>query len=172
MARESRDITPRASHMVIVDTTVWVDYLRGIANPETDWLDAELERQRLGVTDLIVCEVLQGFVMRRSRRTLSGNCSSWRCSQLAASTLRERPLETIARCEGEARRSAGPSTASSQRSAFGKGIRCSTEIETSIRSKDFLSFRSLMSELRTVVTENSIWLDFDIERWSRGFEVV
>ena len=46
--------------MVIVDTTVWVDYFRGMRNPETDWLDAELERQRLGVTDLIVCEVLQG----------------------------------------------------------------------------------------------------------------
>ncbi len=46
--------------MVIVDTTVWVDYLRGVGNPETDWLDAELDRQRLGVTDLIVCEVLQG----------------------------------------------------------------------------------------------------------------
>lgn len=46
--------------MVIVDTTVWVDYFRGIRNPETDWLDAELDRQRLGVADLIVCEVLQG----------------------------------------------------------------------------------------------------------------
>ena len=46
--------------MVIVDTTVWVDYFRGISNAETDWLDAELDRQRLGVTDLIVCEVLQG----------------------------------------------------------------------------------------------------------------
>lgn len=46
--------------MVIVDTTVWIDYFRGISNPETDWLDAELDRQRLGLTDLIVCEVLQG----------------------------------------------------------------------------------------------------------------
>ena len=46
--------------MVIVDTTVWVDYLRGIGNPETDWLDAALDRQRLGVTDLILCGVLQG----------------------------------------------------------------------------------------------------------------
>jgi predicted nucleic acid-binding protein len=46
--------------VVIVDTTVWVDYFRGIRNPETDWLDEELDRQRLGVTDLIVCEVLQG----------------------------------------------------------------------------------------------------------------
>jgi predicted nucleic acid-binding protein len=47
--------------VVIVDTTVWVDYFHGIGNPETDWLDAELDRQRLGVIDLIVCEVLQGL---------------------------------------------------------------------------------------------------------------
>ena len=46
--------------MVIVDTTVWVDYFRGVANPETDWVHAELERQRLGLTDVILCEVLQG----------------------------------------------------------------------------------------------------------------
>lgn len=46
--------------MVIIDTTVWVDYFRRISNPETDWLDAELDRQRLGLTDVILCEVLQG----------------------------------------------------------------------------------------------------------------
>jgi predicted nucleic acid-binding protein len=47
--------------MVIVDTTVWIDYLRGTENPETRWLDRELQRQRLGLTDLILCEVLQGI---------------------------------------------------------------------------------------------------------------
>jgi predicted nucleic acid-binding protein len=47
--------------MVIVDTTVWIDYLRGTENPETLWLDRELQRQRLGLTDLILCEVLQGI---------------------------------------------------------------------------------------------------------------
>lgn len=46
--------------MVIVDTTVWVDYFQGARNPETDWLHAELDRQRLGLTDIILCEVLQG----------------------------------------------------------------------------------------------------------------
>jgi predicted nucleic acid-binding protein len=46
--------------VVIVDTTVWVDYLRGVTNRETDWVHAELDRQRLGLTDLILCEVLQG----------------------------------------------------------------------------------------------------------------
>ncbi|HEV3307033.1 MAG TPA: PIN domain nuclease [Candidatus Sulfotelmatobacter sp.] len=47
--------------MVIVDTTVWIDYLRGTENAETRWLDRELQRQRLGVTDLVLCEVLQGI---------------------------------------------------------------------------------------------------------------
>ena len=46
--------------MVIVDTTVWVDYFQGTSNPETEWLEAELDRQRLGLTDIILCEVLQG----------------------------------------------------------------------------------------------------------------
>jgi len=46
--------------VVIVDTTIWIDYLQGISNPETDWLDTELDRQRLGLTDIILCEVLQG----------------------------------------------------------------------------------------------------------------
>jgi predicted nucleic acid-binding protein len=46
--------------VTIVDTTVWVDYLRGVATPQTEWLDANLLRERLGLTDLILCEVLQG----------------------------------------------------------------------------------------------------------------
>lgn len=46
--------------MIIVDTTVLVDYLRGTQNPETEWLETEADRKRLGLTDLILCEVLQG----------------------------------------------------------------------------------------------------------------
>jgi predicted nucleic acid-binding protein len=47
--------------MIIVDTTVWIDYLGGTANAETEWLDRVLERRRLALTDLILCEVLQGI---------------------------------------------------------------------------------------------------------------
>jgi predicted nucleic acid-binding protein len=47
--------------MVIVDTTAWIDYLRGTESREALWLDRELTRQRLGLTDLILCEVLQGI---------------------------------------------------------------------------------------------------------------
>jgi predicted nucleic acid-binding protein len=46
--------------VVIVDTTVWIDYLNGIESPLTEWLDVEIGRQRLGLTDLILCEILQG----------------------------------------------------------------------------------------------------------------
>jgi predicted nucleic acid-binding protein len=46
--------------VVVVDTSVWIDYLRGTDSPEARWLDVELDRQRLAITDLILCEVLQG----------------------------------------------------------------------------------------------------------------
>ena len=46
--------------MVIVDSTVWVDYFNGKHNPQTDWLDARLDRERLGLTTIILAEVLQG----------------------------------------------------------------------------------------------------------------
>jgi predicted nucleic acid-binding protein len=46
--------------MIIVDTTVWVDYLRGTPSPHAEWLESNLAVERLGLTDLILCEVLQG----------------------------------------------------------------------------------------------------------------
>lgn len=47
--------------MIIVDTTVWIDYFQGRSNRQTDFLDRELARQPLGLLDLILCEVLQGL---------------------------------------------------------------------------------------------------------------
>jgi predicted nucleic acid-binding protein len=47
--------------MVIIDTTIWIDYLRGARNKETDYFDREVARQRFGLTDLILCEILQGI---------------------------------------------------------------------------------------------------------------
>ncbi len=47
--------------MVIVDTTVWIDYLGNVNNRQTNWLVRELGRQPLGLTDIVLCEVLQGI---------------------------------------------------------------------------------------------------------------
>ena len=52
--------------MVIVDTTVWIDYMRGLQNAETNYFDRELGRQRFGLMDLTLCEILQGLKVEHS----------------------------------------------------------------------------------------------------------
>jgi predicted nucleic acid-binding protein len=47
--------------MLVVDTTVWVDYFNGQINPETDYLDQALSEELVLVGDLILAEILQGF---------------------------------------------------------------------------------------------------------------
>jgi predicted nucleic acid-binding protein len=47
--------------VVIVDTTVWIDYFRGRRTAQTQWLDQALGVTRVGLCDLILCEILQGM---------------------------------------------------------------------------------------------------------------
>jgi predicted nucleic acid-binding protein len=47
--------------MIIVDASVWIDYLNGVQNPQTAWLDSQAETTRLGLSDITLCEVLQGI---------------------------------------------------------------------------------------------------------------
>jgi predicted nucleic acid-binding protein len=47
--------------MVIVDTSVLVDYVNATINPQTDWIDQKLGVESMGLTDLILCELLQGI---------------------------------------------------------------------------------------------------------------
>lgn len=47
--------------MLVVDTTVWVDYFNGVENPQTNYLDSVLNQTPILIGDLILTEVLQGF---------------------------------------------------------------------------------------------------------------
>ena len=47
--------------MIIADTSVWIDYVRGIESPQTDLLDYELLHDRVATGDIIIVEFLQGF---------------------------------------------------------------------------------------------------------------
>ena len=47
--------------MIIVDTSVWVDYFNGKRSEETDSLDTMLGNQEILLGDLILTEILQGF---------------------------------------------------------------------------------------------------------------
>ena len=51
--------------MILVDSSVWIDYFRGDATPQAEMLDALLGNEPLAVGDLILAEVLQGFQSER-----------------------------------------------------------------------------------------------------------
>lgn len=47
--------------MTLVDSSVWIDYLRGIPTPQSLWLKQKLGAEFLAIGDLILTEVLQGI---------------------------------------------------------------------------------------------------------------
>ena len=47
--------------MILVDSSVWIDFFNGRLTRETDELDRLLGREVLLTGDLILAEVLQGF---------------------------------------------------------------------------------------------------------------
>jgi predicted nucleic acid-binding protein len=47
--------------MILVDSSVWIDYFNGKKTSQTDWLDSALGNKPIIIGDLILTEVLQGF---------------------------------------------------------------------------------------------------------------
>lgn len=47
--------------MILIDSSVWIDYFRGEATPQVERLDFLLGSEPLAIGDLILTEVLQGF---------------------------------------------------------------------------------------------------------------
>ena len=47
--------------MILIDSSVWIDYFNGHKTAQTDWLDASLGNRPIIMGDLIITEVLQGF---------------------------------------------------------------------------------------------------------------
>lgn len=47
--------------MILVDSSVWIDYFRGNTTPSAELLDKLLGNEPLTIGDLILTEVLQGF---------------------------------------------------------------------------------------------------------------
>ena len=47
--------------MILVDSSVWIDFFRGAASPQADRLQSLLGGQELLVADLVLVEVLQGY---------------------------------------------------------------------------------------------------------------
>ena len=47
--------------MILVDSSVWIDFFRNRPTAQAEWLDKNLGDEGLVVGDLILAEVLQGF---------------------------------------------------------------------------------------------------------------
>ena len=47
--------------MLLVDSSVWIDYFNGVVTPQTDYLHAAMAQREILVGDIILGEVLQGF---------------------------------------------------------------------------------------------------------------
>lgn len=52
--------------MILVDSSVWIDFFRGKDTAQVERLDALFAKERIAVGDLIVTEVLQGFRSERA----------------------------------------------------------------------------------------------------------
>lgn len=55
--------------MILVDSSVWIDFFRGNTTPQTDALDRLLLTDLLAIGDLILVEVLQGFASENDFRS-------------------------------------------------------------------------------------------------------
>ena len=55
--------------MILVDTSVWIDYFNGAENNYTNALDSALEEGTVAIGDLIFLEILQGFKNDRDFRS-------------------------------------------------------------------------------------------------------
>jgi hypothetical protein len=61
--------------LILVDSSVWIDYFNGTVTPQTEKLNGLLGSELVAVGDLILTEVLQGFAdesdFNRARKTLT-----------------------------------------------------------------------------------------------------
>jgi len=55
--------------MILVDSSVWIDYFNGNQTSQTDWLDSALGDTPIVIGDLILTEVLQGFQSGKDFKT-------------------------------------------------------------------------------------------------------
>jgi predicted nucleic acid-binding protein len=75
--------------LILVDSSVWIDYFRGKPGAQTDQLDALLGQEPLAVGDLILAEVLQGFASETDFATAKALLGTLEVVPLAGRTICE-----------------------------------------------------------------------------------
>jgi predicted nucleic acid-binding protein len=73
--------------VVVADTSVWVDFLRGTSAPHCDRMAVFLDEQSIALCDRVLQEVLQGVREEREFRTLSSRLLALPCFNLGGYEL-------------------------------------------------------------------------------------
>ena len=73
--------------MILVDTSVWIDYFNGIENKQTESLDRILSEQSVLLGDIILTEILQGFDRDKDFKLAKQALDPLDCVHLGGKTL-------------------------------------------------------------------------------------
>lgn len=73
--------------MILVDSSVWIDYFKGTGTKQTDLLDRLLSSEPLAIGDLNLTEVLQGFSKDDDFETAKQMLTSLTVVQLCSPSL-------------------------------------------------------------------------------------
>ncbi|MDM8569598.1 PIN domain nuclease [Thiotrichales bacterium HSG1] len=69
--------------MLLVDSSVWIDYFNGKETKNTLYLRDKADRNRILIGDLILCEVLQGFRYERDFNLARNLLLNFSCHDIA-----------------------------------------------------------------------------------------
>jgi predicted nucleic acid-binding protein len=73
LARQSREESQGPGNaLIVVDTSVWIDFLNGYRAPHVRRLDAYLGTGEIVLGDLMLCEILQGLESDEKAREING----------------------------------------------------------------------------------------------------
>ena len=73
--------------MILVDTSVWIDYFNGVENRQTETLDRILSEQSVLIGDIILTEILQGFDSDKDYRLAKQALDPLDCVHLGGKSL-------------------------------------------------------------------------------------
>ena len=104
--------------MILVDSSVWIDYFRSADTAQVALLDSLFGRSPLAVGDLIAAEVLQGVRDEREFKLVKKTLDAFDHIDLAGYDLAVQASENIGFCAARASRFAKPSTRSLPRAAL------------------------------------------------------
>ena len=73
--------------MIVIDTSVWIDFLNGRKSPHVARLTAILGQEEIVVGDLMLCEILQGLQSEESAREVERLLRRFEIVQMAGEAI-------------------------------------------------------------------------------------